>query len=208
MHELTGRQLVRSSLSLVFLGFFGGPSFGSSSGGFSGKLFFFSFLLLLLPVLLHLFLQLIFFILLLLRLGIKRRPCLILVAPSKSGLGTVFFEPVLELLLAVELLVVGEDAEVVSKEAANDNGKIETEDDLLLDGNSDVSDTIVASGDLIVIIQEVEVDCVPGGEQANGNDRQNGSRLQGDTGAVSVLSEPVDGQAPADDQRDCEGDTN
>jgi hypothetical protein len=108
--------------------------------------------------------------LLLLLLGTERRPGLVLVGPSKIRLRTVGVKPVLDLLLSVELLVVGEDAEVVGEESASNGGNPEGEDDLLLRGDGDVTDSIVTGGNLVALVQEGEVGGVPAGKQGNDAD--------------------------------------
>lgn len=95
------------------------------------------------------------------------------VGPRKTFLRsvrTVGLEPLLDLTLTVQLFVVGEDTEVVGEEGANDGGDPEGEDDLLLDSDGKVADSIVTSGNVIVLIQEGEVDGVPGGKQGNRDD--------------------------------------
>lgn len=95
--------------------------------------------------------------------------------------------PLFNLAFTVEGLEVGEDAEVVGEEAANDGGDPQGEDDLLLDGDGDVADTIVTSGNLLGLVQEGEVACVPGGKQGHRDDDKNASGLQADADIVALI---------------------
>jgi hypothetical protein len=178
MQELTGRQLVGRSFALLLC-----------SSSFIIRFFLLSSSLLICFLLLSLqrLLVCLVVVLFLLFSSSERRPLLILVAPTEVSIRTVRVEPIPDLELAVKLLVVGEDAEVVGEEGADNGGNPEAEDDLLLDSDGDVTDAIVTSGDGVFLVQEVEVDSVPGRNQCNRDDEQNSRGLQGNAGSISVL---------------------
>jgi len=66
--------------------------------------------------------------------------------------------------LTIESLVLRKDAKVVCEEAADDRGDPDGEDDLLLDSDGDVANTVIASSNFVGLVEKGEVAGVPGGK--------------------------------------------
>lgn len=128
-------------------------------------------------------------------------------------LGLVLLLPSCDHAFTVEGLEMGEDAQVVGEEAAGDGGDPDGEDDLLLDGDGQVADTIVTGGDFLGLVEQGEVACVPGGEEGHRDDDKNASGLQANADTVALIvaalgiSEVADSKASGDHERDRDADT-
>jgi len=76
-----------------------------------------------------------------------------------------FFDSSLNGGFVVGSNVLGDNAEEVSEEAVGNEGNVSREDNFLLSGGMGESNTVVSSNNIIVLVEEPEVDCVPDGTE-------------------------------------------
>lgn len=65
------------------------------------------------------------------------------------------------------------DANKVGGQGTKNGCNVQAEYDFLFSGLSNESDSIVASGDCVRLVEEPEIAGVPGGKESHGNDNQN-----------------------------------
>jgi hypothetical protein len=78
-----------------------------------------------------------------------------------STLCLLFSEDSLDSFFIVSCDVVGDNANEVCKEAVSNKGNVGRENNLLLSGGMGESNSIISSDDLLVLVEEPEIYCVP-----------------------------------------------
>lgn len=114
----------------------------------------------------------------------------------------VLVDPVVDVLLSESLFVLLENADEVCEESIKKGSNEEAEHDLLLPGDGKEANTVVASGDLLGLVEEPEVNGVPGGRKGQRNDGKHESDLKEDSLAVGFVGKEGDGASQSHDEWD------
>lgn len=116
------------------------------------------------------------------------------------------------LLLILWLLegvaVVGDDADEVSEECVDHGGDVKAEDDLLLSGGLEETDSVVSGFDSALLVPEKEVAGIPNSEQSDRDDGQDAGTLEVSARVWGIFSEEDHDEHGRDDEWDGEGNTN
>ena len=104
------------------------------------------------------------------------------------------------LFLSEGLDVLVDNADEVGEESADAAGNVKGDDNFLLSGGLDETDTIITSDNGILLVKENEVDCSPDGLKSNTNNDKQASGEKFSSAALGVSSEENNDESRCDNK--------
>ena len=92
------------------------------------------------------------------------------------------------------LLVGCDDADEVSEEGITAAGDVKGNNNLLLSGGLNESDTIITSCNCVFLVEEHEIDSGPGGDKGNTDDYEHAGNEKALSTSMFILSEEKNGK--------------
>ena len=77
----------------------------------------------------------------------------------------------------------------------------------MLSGGLGVANTIITSHNIVVLVKEPEVDGIPDGTKSQGDNSEDQSGVEENSGGVGLLIVEADGESQGNDKRDAQEDT-